>query len=82
MKLSNFFSFTAQSNIPQGMTVGVPPAALAPAKPSTVSRPPPPPADQDDDETGQFSLHTHRYMHRNKYRTSMCCSKLSALHYR
>ena len=82
MKLSNFFSFTVQSNIPQGMTVGVPPAAPAPAKPSTVSRPPPPPADQDDDETGQFSLHTHRYMHRNKYRTSMCCSKLSALHYR
>ena len=67
MKLSNFFSFTAQSNIPQGMTVGVPPAVPAPAKPSTVSRPPPPPADQDDDETGQFSLHTHRCIHRNKY---------------
>ena len=78
MKLSNFFSFTAQSNIPQGLAVGVPPAG--PAKPSRP--PPPPPADQNDDKTGQFSLHTHSYMHRNKYRTSMCCSKISALHYR
>ena len=58
MKLSNFFSFTAQSNVPPGLAVGVPPAAPAPPPAPAKSRPPPPPAVQNDDETGQFSLHT------------------------